>query len=55
MDAGDMVFYTMKCYSTIKKNDNIIYSIMDGCRDDHTKWSKRDKDKYHIIALISRI
>ena len=55
MDAGDMVFYTMKCYSTIKKNDNIIYSIMDGCRDYHTKWSKRDKDRYHIIALISGI
>ena len=25
---------------------------MDGPRDDHTKWSKSYKDKYHMISLI---
>ena len=55
MDAGDKVFHTTTYYSTIKKNDNIIYSIMDGPRDYHTKWGQRDKDKYHIITLISGI
>ena len=25
---------------------------MDGPRDYHTKWSKPDKDKYHMILLI---
>ena len=24
---------------------------MDGPRDDHTKWRKSDKDKYHMISL----
>ena len=28
---------------------------MDAARDDHTKWSKSDKDKYHMISLIYRI
>ena len=55
MDAGDVVFCTMKYYSTMKKNDTIIYRITDGPRDYHIKWSKRDKDKYHIITLISGI
>ena len=31
------------------------YSIIDGTRDDHTKWSKPDKDKYHMISLICGI
>ena len=28
---------------------------MDGPRDYHTKWSKSDKDKYHVIQLICGI
>ena len=28
---------------------------MDGPRDYHTKWSKPDKDKYHVISLIHGI
>ena len=35
-------------------NDDIA-SNMDGPRDYHTKWSKSDKDKYHMIALICGI
>ena len=25
---------------------------MDGTRDRHTKWSKSDKDKYHMISRV---
>ena len=28
---------------------------MDGSRDYHTKWSKSEKDKYHMISLICKI
>ena len=28
---------------------------MGGPRDDHAKWSKSDKDKYHLISLICLI
>ena len=28
---------------------------MDGPRDYHTKWSKSEKDKYHMIPLIRGI
>ena len=35
----------------IKKWNNATWSNMDGSRDDHTKWSKSDKDK-HMISLI---
>ena len=45
--------YTMGYYSAIKKK--AICSNMDGPRDYHTKWSKSDKDKYHMISLICRI
>ena len=38
----------MQYYSAIKKEwNNVICSNMDGPRDDHIKWSKSDKDKYH--------
>ena len=40
---------TIEYYSAIKKEwNNAICSNMDGPRDDHTKWSKSDKDKYII-------
>ena len=32
--------------------NDAICSNMDGSRDYHTKWSKSDKDKYHMIWLI---
>ena len=32
--------HTMEYYSAIKKND-----IMDGPEDDHTKWSKSDRER----------
>ena len=25
---------------------------MDGPREDHTKWSRSEKDKYHMISLV---
>ena len=28
---------------------------MDEARDYHLKWSKSDKDKYHMISLICRV
>ena len=28
---------------------------MDGPRDYHTKWSKLEKDKYHMLSLICGI
>ena len=30
--------------------NNVICSNMDGRRDYHTKWSKSEKDKYHMIS-----
>ena len=35
--------------------NNAIWSNMDGPRDYHIKWSKSEKDKYHIISFISGI
>ena len=48
--------YTMEYYSAIKKEwNNSICSNMDGPRDYHTKWSKPEKYKYHMILLICGI
>ena len=38
-----------------KGGNNFIYSNIDIPRNDHTKCSKPDKDKYHVISLISEI
>ena len=38
-----------------KEWNNAICSNMDGPRDDHTEWSKSEKDKYHMIPLICGI
>ena len=35
--------------------NNAICSHMDGPRDYYPKWSKSDKDKYHMISLICGI
>ena len=34
-----------------KEWNNAICSNMEGPRDYHSKWSKPDKDKYHMICL----
>ena len=48
--------YTVEYYSAIKKEwNNSICSKMEGPREYHTKWSKSDKDKYHMISLICGI
>ena len=38
-----------------KEQNNAIYSKMDASRDYHTKWSKSEKDKYHMVSLICEI
>ena len=45
--------YAMEYYLTIKKEWNTICSNMDGPRNYHNKWSKPEKDKYHMILLGS--
>ena len=48
--------YTMQYYSAIKEGMNsAISSNMVGPRDDHSKWSKSEKDKYYMISLICGI
>ena len=42
-------------FSAIKKRgeqNNAFCSNMDRTTDYHTKWSKSDKDKYHMVSLI---
>ena len=39
----------------VKEWNNAILSNIDGSRDYNTKWSKANKDKYHIISLICEI
>ena len=38
-----------------KEWNNAICSNMDGPKDYHTKWSKSEKDKFHMISLICGI
>ena len=38
-----------------KEWNNAIYNNMDGPRDYHTKWSKSENDKYHVISFICDI
>ena len=47
--------YTMEYYSAIKEWNNAICSNMDGPRDHHSKWSKSEKEKYHMRSLICGI
>ena len=37
-----------------KERNNAMCSNLDGPRDYHTKWSKPEKDKYHMISLIKK-
>ena len=56
IDKEDMAhIYNGILLSHKKEWDNAICSNMDGPRDYHTKWSKSDKDKYHMISLTCGI
>ena len=43
--------YTMEYYSATKKNEIIISTATWMDLDYHTKWSKTEKDKYHITYM----
>ena len=47
--------YTVEYYSVIKKNEwnNSICSNMDPTRDYHTKSSRSERDKYHMIYYLT--
>lgn len=52
MDKEDMVYIHDGILLTHKKELNsAICSSMDGPRDDNTKWSNSDKDKYMISFI----
>ena len=56
MDKEDVEYtyvYSMEYYSAIK--NNVICSNMDRPRDYHTRWSKPDNNKYHMLLLKCRI
>ena len=56
MDKEDVVYiYNGILLSHEKEWNNAICSNIDGPRDYHTKWSKSDKDKYHMISLTCAI
>ena len=56
MDKEDVVhIYNEILLSHEKEWNNAIRSNMDGTTDYHTKWSKSDKDKYHLISLVCGI
>ena len=53
MDKEDTVHkYNGILLSHQKEWNNAICSNMDKSGDYHPKWSKSDKDKYHMILLI---
>ena len=55
-NIGEVVcIYSGIWLSHWKEWDNTICSNMDGCGDYHTKWSKSEKDKYHMISVICGI
>ena len=56
MDKEDVVpMYNGILLSHKKEWNNAICSYMDGPSDYHTKWSQKEKDKYHMISLICGI
>ena len=56
VDKEDLVYiHNGILVSHNKEWNNAICNNMNGSRDYHTKWSKSDKDKYHVISLICRI
>ena len=56
MDKDDVVhMYNRILPGHKKEQSNVIWSNMHGSRDDHTKWTKSDKDKYYMLLLICGI
>ena len=56
MDKEDVVYiYHGILLSHKKEWNNTICSNLDGSRDYHTKWSKSEKYKYHMIPLLCGI
>ena len=55
MDKEDVHIYNRIALSHKKEWSNVICSNMDGPRDDHTKWNKSEKVKYHTLSLICGI
>ena len=45
-------YNTMKYYSVMKNQNNVICSHMDRPRDYHIKWTKLDKEKLSLICGI---
>ena len=53
MGKEDLVYvYNGILLSHEKEWNNAIYINVDEPGDDHTKWRKSDKDKYHILLLV---
>ena len=51
-DKEDVVYVHSGILLRHKKEwNNAIYSSMDEPRDNHTKWSKSDKDKYMRLLI----
>ena len=56
MDKEDVGYTHSGILLSPKKEwNNAICSNMDGPKEYNIKWSKSDKDKYHMISLICRI
>ena len=56
MDEEDVVhIYNGILLGQKREWNNAICSHMDATRDHHTKWSKSEKDKYHMMSLICGI
>jgi len=56
MDKEDVVhIYNGMQLGHKKEWNDTICSNMDGPRDYHTKWSKSEKGKYHIVPLLSSV
>ena len=53
MDKEDVVHKYSGIWLSHEKNEIMPFcSNVDGPRDSPTKWTKPDKDKYHMISLI---
>ena len=55
VDKGVVSYIHMEYYSATNKWNNAICSNMDGPGGYHNKWSKLEKEKYHMRSLICGI
>ena len=55
MDKGVVCKYNGILLSHKKEWSNAICSHMDGPRNDHTKWSNSEKNKYHMVTHMGGI